>query len=54
LIKEKNAKKEIENKRNLEDLQIRYKELDKHFKDQRTRNEQLDDYEKDVKNWGKK
>jgi hypothetical protein len=49
--REKNAKIEIENKRKLEDLKIRYKELDEHFKGQRQRNIDLGDYEKTVKQW---
>jgi hypothetical protein len=47
--REKKAKIEIENKRKLEDLKIRHKELDEHFKGQKKRNEDLGDYEKDIK-----
>jgi hypothetical protein len=52
--REKNAKIEIENKRKLEDLKIRHKELDEHFKGQRKRNQELCDYEKDIKMWEEK
>jgi Leucine-rich repeat (LRR) protein len=52
--REKNAKIEIENKHKFEDLKIRHKELDEHFKGQRKRNQELDDYERDVKAWEEK